>query len=183
MQAAVPSAPGLVAAVRITSHAVVDGGGRGERVPPGPRRHGGGGECNLRALRGSVGFMSPCPRRVVSGAQEIECNCKAPVNQKGEKQEKACGAGSRIGLAASWGECCPSLERHHSVAVANDSAGPGVHPSLLDREREADRPGLACCTGLPRITAGAAWGRGQGADLSPVPVGPRQSVFHSHLPP
>jgi hypothetical protein len=30
VQAAVPSAPGLVAAVRITSHAVMDGGGRGE---------------------------------------------------------------------------------------------------------------------------------------------------------
>jgi hypothetical protein len=43
------------------------------------------GKNNLRALSGSVGLISPSPRRVVSGAQEIEC--KAPVNPKKNRKK------------------------------------------------------------------------------------------------
>ena len=105
LQAAAPSAPGLAAAVWITSYAMVVGGGRGERMSPVPLRFGGGikkkvkippspqrisvvgdKKSNPRALGGSVGSISPCPRRVVGGAQVIEC--KAPVDPKKKKKKR-----------------------------------------------------------------------------------------------
>ena len=62
VQAAAPSAPGLAAAVRITSYAVVVGGGRGEWMSPGPCGLVEGTKKNIK--------IPPSPQRI-SGVKKL----------------------------------------------------------------------------------------------------------------
>ena len=94
LQAAAPSAPGLAAAVRITSYAVVVGGGRGEWMSPGP--------CGLVEGTKKNVKIPPSPQRI-SGVKKLTSEPSAGRQRRTsdrvqgargpKKKEKAHGTG------------------------------------------------------------------------------------------